>query len=158
MGNIFAASEVVELGVQIEKNGRDFYNTLVTQAYDQRSKDLFQYLAKEEEKHIVVFQKILETLDKYEPPQVYADDYMAYMRSLAGEHIFTQANKGTEIAKKVKNEKEALDLGIKFEQDSIVFYEGMKKVVPEFDQKAVNELIAQEELHLKKLLEIKSAL
>ncbi len=28
MGNIFAGSEIVELGIQIEKNGRDFYNTL----------------------------------------------------------------------------------------------------------------------------------
>ena len=30
MGNIFAGSEIVELGVQIEKNGRDFYQALVS--------------------------------------------------------------------------------------------------------------------------------
>ncbi len=32
MGNIFAGSEIVELGIQIEKNGRDFYNTLIKQS------------------------------------------------------------------------------------------------------------------------------
>ena len=158
MGNIFAGSEVVEMGIQIEKNGRDFYSTLVDQAWDEKSRDVFKYLAGEEEKHILVFQKIMGSLDKYEPPQIYADDYIAYMKSLAGEHIFTQANKGAEIAKKVKSSKEAVGLGIKFEQDSIVFYEGMKKVVPDFDVKAIEELILQEQLHLKKLIEIKANL
>lgn len=28
MGNIFAGSEIVEMGIQIEKNGRDFYNKI----------------------------------------------------------------------------------------------------------------------------------
>lgn len=30
MGNILNGSEVVELGILIEKNGRDFYNTLLS--------------------------------------------------------------------------------------------------------------------------------
>ena len=37
MGNIFAGSEIVELGIQIEKNGRDFYNTLVSQSKSQKA-------------------------------------------------------------------------------------------------------------------------
>ena len=32
MGNVFAGSEIVELGIQIEKNGKDFYNILVNQS------------------------------------------------------------------------------------------------------------------------------
>ncbi|HTY45417.1 MAG TPA: ferritin family protein [Patescibacteria group bacterium] len=158
MGNIFAGSEIVELGVQIEKNGRDFYNALASRSKNQKAVGIFTYLAKEEEKHIAVFQKMLEKLDAYEPPQAYADDYVAYMKALAGEHVFTQEHQGEAVAKKAASDAEAVQIGIQLEKDSIVFYEGMKKAVPEYDHKAVNELIVQEQGHLRQLVVLKEQL
>jgi rubrerythrin len=155
MGNIFAASEIVELGIQIETNGRDFYNTLVKQTKNKKATDIFQYLAGEEEKHIAVFQKILDETEKYEPPKIYADEYLAYMNALASEYIFTRKGQGELIAKKIKSDLEAVDTGIKFEKDSIIFYEGIKKAVPEYDHKIIEELIHQEENHLKQLIDLK---
>lgn len=158
MGNIFAGSELVELGIQIEKNGRDFYNTLNAQSKNQKAKDIFKYLAGEEEKHIKVFQKILEGIEKYEPPEIYASEYIAYMNALASEYVFTQKDKGSSIAKNIKTDREAVEMGIGFEKDSIIFYEGMKKAVPEYDQGIVDELITQEQNHLRQLVDLKAAL
>lgn len=156
MGNIFAGSEIVELGIQIEKNGRDFYNALAGKTKDPAAGDIFKYLAKEEEKHVATFQKILEKTQQHEPPQIYADEYFAYMNALAGDYVFTKANTGKEIARKIAGDKQAVNTGIGFEKDSIIFYEGIKKVVPEYDQKIVDELIRQEQGHLKQLLELRS--
>ena len=156
MGNIFAGSEIVELGIQIEKNGRDFYKAVVSSAKNAKAKEIFLFLSSEEEKHIAVFKQILDSTQKYEPAPVYADDYAQYMKALAGECIFTQKDKGGQIGISVKNEAEAIDLGIKFEKDSIIFYEGMKKMIPEFDLKVINELIAQEQGHLLMLLNLKN--
>lgn len=158
MGNIFAGSEIVEIGIQIEKNGRDFYNTLTEKAKNTKAKEIFKYLAGEEEKHIKVFQKILEGVEKYEPVESYPGEYFFYMNALASEYVFTQKDKGKEIAKDIKADREAVDLGIGFEKDSIIFYEGMKKVVPEYDLKVVDELIAQEQNHLRQLSELKKNL
>lgn len=158
MGNIFAGSEIVEIGIQIEKNGRDFYNTSSGQAKNLKAKEIFKYLAGEEEKHILIFQKILDSVEKYEPAESYPGEYFAYMNALASEYVFTQKDKGKEIAQKIKTDREAIDLGIGFEKDSIVFYEGIKKVVPEYDLKVVNELIAQEQSHLRQLSELKKNL
>lgn len=158
MGNIFAGSEIVELGVQIEKNGKDFYNTLTGQSKSLKAKEIFKYLAGEEEKHIKVFQSILDSVQRYEPPESYPGEYFAYMNALAGEYIFTQRDKGKKIAQKIKSDKEAVDLGIGFEKDSIIFYEGMKKVVPEYDLKIVDELIIQEQNHLRQLVDLKKQL
>ena len=155
MGNIFAGSEVVEIAIQIEKNGKDFYSTLVAQSKNQKAKDIFKYLAGEEEKHITAFQKILDSVKKYEPQEAFPGEYFAYMNSLASEHVFTQKDKGGEIAKTAKDDKKAVELGIGFEKDSIVFYEGMKKVVPEAEVKVIDGLIAQEQGHLRKLSELK---
>lgn len=158
MGNIFSGSEIVELGIRIEKNGRNFYDILSGNAKNAEAKKVFKYLTGEEEKHIVIFQKILDKTEKYEPDAVYADEYLNYMNVLASEYIFTQKDKGEEIAKKITSDKEAVDTGIKFEKDSIVFYEGMLKYVPEFDRQVVGELILQEQNHLKQLLDLKNKL
>lgn len=156
MGDIFAGSEILEVGIQIEKNGRDFYNALASQIKPLKSKEMFKYLSGEEEKHALLFQKMLDSIQKYEPAEAYPGEYFAYMHALAGESVFTQAGKGKEIAAKVKSEEEAIDIGIAAEKDSIVFYEGMKKVVPEYDQKIVDEVIVQERGHLEKLLDLKA--
>lgn len=156
--NIFAGSEIVEMGIQIEKNGKDFYETLVGQSKDEKAKDIFSFLAEEEKKHIETFQRILESVHRYEPPESYPGEYFAYMKALASEHVFTQKDKGEEMAKTTKTDVEAVDLGIKFEKESILFYEGMKKVVPESQIKVVDALIAQENNHLLKLYNIKETL
>jgi rubrerythrin len=156
--NIFAGSEIVEVGIQIEKNGRDFYNTLVEGSKNQRAKQKFKYLAGEEEKHIAIFQKILDSVHKYEPPETYPGEYFAYMNALARDYVFTGKDKGRQIAKNVKGDKEAIEMGIGFEKDSIIFYVGMKKVVPEYDHKIVDRLIEQEQDHFRQLSELKESL
>ena len=158
MANIFAGSEIVEIGIQIEKNGKDFYNTLVNQSKDQKANDIFKYLANEEEKHIAAFKKILHSVQKYQPQEAYPGEYFSYMNKLASDYIFTQKNKGTEIAKNKKSEKEGIKLGIGFEKDSVIFYEGMKKAVPTHDHKLLDELIEEEKEHLEKLSELDNSL
>ncbi|MGA2774871.1 MAG: ferritin family protein [Candidatus Omnitrophota bacterium] len=158
MVNIFSGSEIVGIGIQIEKNGRDFYRALDEQSKHKKAKEVFRYLAGEEKKHIKVFEQILSTVENYEPVESYPGEYLSYMKTLAGEYVFTQAGKGSEVAKKIKSEKEAIEKGIGFEKDSIIFYEGMKKVVMGGNVALVDQLIAQEQLHLQKLIELKSAL
>ncbi len=158
MGNILSGSEIVEIGIRIEKNGRDFYNILAGQSKTPSAAKVFKYLSGEEEKHIAVFEGILDKAHKYEPQGLDADQYFAYMDALAGENVFTRQGKGEELAKKIKSDKQAIDKGIGFEKDSIVFYEGIKKVVPDYDSGIVDVLIAQEKNHLKQLIDLKSSI
>jgi len=158
MAVIFTGTEIVGLGIEIEKNGKDFYETLAVQSKSDAVKKLFKYLAGEEEKHIAVFEKILNASEKYEPAESYQGEYFSYLKALAGECVFTKKGKGKEIAKNIKTDKEAVGVGIVFEKDSIIFYDGMKKVVPEYDHKIINELISQEQNHLTQLIELKEKL
>ncbi len=155
MGNLFGAGEIVDTAVQIEKNGKVFYEIMATKAQSEKTKEIFIFLGDEEDKHIVAFQKLSETIEQYDAPESFPGEEAEYMKSLAAEHIFTQANKGKEVADKVQDDKEAIDLGIQFEKDSIVFYEAMKKAVREHEHKILDELITQEKDHLLKLSEIR---
>ncbi|MDD5196629.1 MAG: ferritin family protein [Candidatus Omnitrophica bacterium] len=158
MGNIFAGSEVVALGIQIEKNGRDFYNRMAEQSKVLKAREVFRFLTGEEEKHIKVFQGILDKTRKFEPQGQDTDEYYAYMNTLAREYIFTQKDEGEKIAKAIQTDKEAIEKAISFEKDSVVFYEGLKKIVPDYDVKIIETLIVQEEGHLKQLIETKKLL
>ncbi len=46
---MFTASEILEMAAQIEINGKDFYSTLTAQSKNQKAKDIFKYLAEQEE-------------------------------------------------------------------------------------------------------------
>ncbi len=155
MEDIFAGKEIVEIGIQIEKNGRDFYNTLLRKSKDLKAQELFKFLATEEEKHIKTFQKILEKTNKFETQGLDSDDYFAYMNALASEHVFTKANTGELVAKSIKSDQEAIEMAIGFEKDSIIYYEGVKKVVSDYDIKTVDALIIQEQDHLRRLIKMK---
>lgn len=158
MGNLFRGWELVKIGIQIEKNGRDFYNALAGRLKDSQAAGIFRYLAGEEEKHMAVFQGILDKIDKDEPAESYPGEYVDYMKVLAGESIFTEENKGRELAQKPGTDKEAVNMGIDFEKDSIVFYQGMKKAVPKSDHKIIDDLIGQEQNHLRQLVDLKKKL
>ena len=151
MGNIFSGSEVVEIGVQIEKNGRDFYDGAAKLSKNPEAKEAFRFLKGEEEKHIRTFEDILSKVKKYGPSEAYPGEYFAYLKTLSEDHVFTKKDKGTESAKSIKTDAEGVDLGIKFEKESIAFYEGMKKVVLEGEQKTIDRLIGEEQSHLKRL-------
>ena len=154
MKDLYSGSEIVELGIQIEKNGRDFYTVLARQTKNKAAAEIFVYLAGEEEKHIEAFKSILEQTEKFEVPSSYADEYFAYMNALAGGYVFTQKDKGSQIAKGITRDKEAVLMGIGFEKDSILFYEGMKKTVPQGHLSVIDGLIRQEQGHLKQLSDL----
>ncbi|MFC1570271.1 ferritin family protein [Candidatus Omnitrophota bacterium] len=155
MGETFSACEVVELGIQVEENGKDFYLALSDKADDPKVVEVFKYLADAEEKHIAAFRTIFDSTCKYEPEGVYPDEYFSYMNSLASQYVFTQQGKGEEVAREVKSYLEGIDLGIKFEEESIAFYEGMKRIIPPESVDVIDKLIAEERKHLDILIELK---
>jgi len=157
MSNIFSASEIVELAIEIEKNGQDFYYALIKKSKFPKAQEVFQHLAIEEGKHILAFKGILDTVQKFRHVS-YPVEYLAYINSLAEGHIFTQKNMGEGIALKVKSELQGVELGISFEKDSVAFYEGMKKAVPANENKIIDQIIAQEQVHFKQLSDLKKDL
>lgn len=154
----YSITEVLQIGVEIEKNGRDFYEELVKFSDDEDSINIFTYLAEQESNHITAFKKMLDSVENYEQQEVYPEEYFSYLGKLASENVFTKDNEGKKAAQSVKTPIEAVDLGIKFEKDSISLFEAMKKVVPLENKSIINSLIAQEHGHLKDLLEIKEIL
>ncbi|MFH1368452.1 MAG: ferritin family protein [Elusimicrobiota bacterium] len=156
--SLFSAGEIIQLGIQIEQNGREYYLDVAKKSKSKEAKEIFEFLADEESKHEKVFKAMLSSVEKYESPEAYSEDYDAYMKSLSKEHVFTGKNKGKEAASLAKSDLQAVGMAIGFEKDSILLFQEMKKLVSEEGHAAVDKLIEQEQGHLAKLALLKGAI
>ncbi|NOX97590.1 MAG: ferritin family protein [Nitrospirae bacterium] len=158
MSGIFKGSEIVEIGIQIEKNGWEFYQSLADSSQNEKVRESCRYLAGEEKKHIEDFEKLLPSLEKYVPPESYPGEYEAYVKALSEEHVFTNNNAVKDMIQKAPSDKEAIQIAIGFEKDSLLFFGEIGKFVPNYDRQVIEELIRQEREHLSKLSELKKTI
>ena len=156
MGENLTIQEIIEIAIEIEKNGAAFYNALTKSAETNRLKELYDYLSKEEARHITRFQEILESVGGYQISEAYyATQYMGYMKALADERVFTSDLSAAEVAERAGSPREAIDIAIGFEKESVIFLHEMWNLVPESDRKAIEKLLDEERDHLRRLAAIK---
>ena len=155
MSHFFKASELVELAILIERNGEEFYSSLKKSTQNENAREVFSYLAGEEKKHIAIFQNLLQPLEKYQPIESYPGEYEGYTKAMADSHVFTKKDTGKDLAQKIKTPLEAIDVAMRFEKDSILFFESMRQFIPNAEHKTVDELINEERDHIVKLKELK---
>ena len=149
---VFRAGEIVGFAVRIEEIGEEFYRTLAASVGNTDVKAAFDLLASEEREHIRIFKRLLDTVEKYEPPfESHSGEYEQYVKAFVQQNIFTKERIGEFKAKKASSEVEALEIGIDVEKDSIIFYNEMRNWVHESEHGVIEE----EKRHLTKLVDIK---
>jgi rubrerythrin len=155
MAVFFSGSELLEIAIGIERNGMAFYQALADKTGNRDIKDIYNYLAGEEKKHLDTFQGMSDSLGQIKPPETYTEEYMLYLKSLVDSAVFSNVNEAQQKAGKMSNEIEALDTGIQAEKDSILFYMELQNLVRERDRKVVLNIVDEEKKHLRQLSELK---
>lgn len=159
MGTGFSIKEIVDIGIQIEQNGEAFYKKVLEKVTSDKAKNIFNFLANEEVKHIKMFENIAKEADTIKEDEGnFPAEYFDYVKALASEHLFTNAGQGELLSQKVTTDIEAIEIGISFEKDSIIFYQEMLRMVKDKDVEVLNKIIEQEKMHLTKLISIKNYL
>jgi len=154
----FSGSELVNIAIGIERRGIAFYDIMTKSTRNAATRDVFQYLADVEREHAQIFQNMLAEADKYQIPETYAGEYGAYLQALVDSAVFTDDFVTSEMATKANSDIEALELAISAEKDSILFYHGLKEIMPQGVQPTVNKIISEERSHLRQLSELKKKL
>jgi len=130
----FSPAELYNIAIAVERRGAAFYDTLARSSQGEQVKKTFLALAAMEHQHIQTFQKLLDSA-------VFNDDLAT-----------------SELVTKVDTDKEAVEVGIGAEKDSILFYEQLKDIVAGDAAGDIGRIISEEKEHLRKLAEIKSLL
>ena len=154
-GNILAPDEVLKLAIEIENNGKEFYESMAIKVKEEDLKKLLDFLAQEEEKHRKIFEEMLENLGETEIVEAYSGEYQAYMKALSDECVFTQKILKEKIERGFENPEQLLDFALRVEKDSIILYTEMKQHVLR-NQSALDKIIEEERKHFIMLSELKS--
>lgn len=148
---MFRASEVFAFARAIEQNGRAFYQAMAAGARDNQVQQLFQRLAREEAQHILDFERLAARVAAYDPPETYPGEYAEYMQALVDNNVFPRDLDPGELTRQISNDQDALKLAMGFEKDSLLFFGGLKNLVPDAEAAQVDELLRQERRHLCEL-------
>jgi rubrerythrin len=154
----FSGSELINIAIGIERRGIVFYDIMAKSTKNDAAREVFHYLADMEREHIQTFQGMLGEADKYQPLPDQAGEYTAYLQALVDSAVFSDDLVTSEMATRAESDTEALELAIRAEKDSILFYYQMRDIMPQRAQPTVNKIIAEEKSHLRQLSELKRKL
>ena len=156
MGVKFSGFEIGEMAIQIERNGKAFYEVLEKKSNDQDMKVFFRYLADQEDVHMEKFKELRDTISKegYVAPYDW-DEARDYLAALVSKEIFSSENVGAKIAEDAPNEKAAFDAAIGLEKDSLLFYHEMMRFVNKADHPLIEAIAEEERKHIVTLTEKK---
>lgn len=145
----FNANEIFEMAIQIEENGVKFYTVAAERVSDPKEKELLLRLADMEKDHAQTFKTMKKELSPDEKASNVFDpenESLLYLKSLADLRVFFEKELNTSSL------KEILKDAIVAEKDSIVFYLGMKDLVPaDKGRDRLDDIIKEEMGHIRLL-------
>lgn len=155
----FSADEIFEMAEQIERNGARFYRKMAEKISDKSIGELLLDFAAMEDDHERVFASMRADLsDKEREPNVFdpGDEAALYLRALADLRVFNEkAEDGFVLPEDLSESEKGIKVfreAIKQEKDSIVFYLGMKGLVPEnLGREKIDSIIKEEMKHIRLL-------
>lgn len=155
----FSAREIFDIGVQIEVNGKAFYEAAAKKVAETAMKEFFLELAAWENTHIALFGELRDALPKgagnvplFDPN----DEAATYLQATADSHVFVKNKDMVGLVAGCKSPLDIIELAMTFEKDSVVYYTTMKKVVAKnLGQDKVDRLIDEEIKHIGMLAQRK---
>jgi len=157
----FNANEIFEMAEEMERNGAKFYRKAAQNASDKQTKQMLLDLAGMEDGHLKTFQNMREELSGREKEPIVFDpnnEAVLYLQAMADARGFEGKITPTKELTGSETLKEVLETALNSEKESVVFYFGLKGLVPVRAGRDKVEAIIIEELgHITTLLnELKS--
>lgn len=150
MAITFNADEILQMAERIERNGAGFYSLAAERL--KAFRDIFLRLARQEEEHRSVFSGMRANLSAAErEPTAYDPDQENgfYLQAIADRAVFNPDQNLRELFPPSVSLADVVNIAIGKEKDSIVFYAGMKQVVPEkLGGEKMNLIIREEFRHI----------
>jgi rubrerythrin len=145
------ADEVLQMAEQIERNGSRFYRRASQGFAEPRARELLLDLAIAEDEHEKVFAAMRADLSPQEREPTVPDPWgeaVWYLRGMADGQLFDVKADPSELLTGKETMEEILRTAIGLEKDSIVFYLGLKDIVPErLGKQRIDDIIREEMGH-----------
>lgn len=151
----FSVSEIIELAVQTEKLGHEFYD-FMSKKYkdDEEISRLLSTLAAQEVLHQRRFSKLKETVE-----DDITDDHETveqYLRALVESRFFLGPGKSLSDLEHLRSAQDVLKYALGFEKETLLYYLGLRDIVSGKD--VIDAIIDEEKNHIRLLSRMKKQL
>ncbi len=151
----FNAQEVFEMAIQIEENGAAFYRKAADLQKEASDKKFLQALAQVEDRHKASFQEMKILVSDLEKSQTVFDpneELSFYLKAMADAHGGEGNPEVLELLTGKETMAEIVTMAIGLEKESILFYLGLKDMVPpKYGREKIDEIINEEKKHVVQL-------
>lgn len=149
----FNAEEIFLLAEKMERNGAEFYRKAAAlQKEDSQERELLLGLAYMEDEHLKTFREMREEMSRPEwKSDAFAggDEAAAYVQAMADGYVFNTKENPAAALRGKETLRQILNTALRLEQESIIFYLGMKDMTPEkFGKDRVEAIIGEEKRHI----------
>jgi rubrerythrin len=157
MSIFFNAAEILEMAIQIERNGAKFYRTAGANAIEPPIKSMFDELAAMEVQHQATFSAMLKEVTAKGTATTFdlEEQGALYLRAMVEGKVFdTKSDPSSKLTGK-ESLDQILNIAIGLEKESIVFYVGIKEMVrEESDKEQIDHIIREEMGHISTLADV----
>lgn len=151
----FNADEIFKIAEEIEINGAEFYRKAAGLFEDEGTRTTFEDLAAWEDNHLEAFREMHREITSEEAkPTAWDPDGEAemYLQAFADGHVFDTSVKPADRLDGAQSVPDILRMAIGLEKDSVVFYTGLRQLVPAaLGKDRIKEIIREEMNHITTL-------
>nr|WP_320192889.1 ferritin family protein [uncultured Desulfobacter sp.] len=151
----YNAAEAFEMAIQIEKNGAAFYRKAAALQTKDEDKKFLETIAKMEDRHQGGFEEMKTALSDAEKSQTVFDpneEMSLYLKAMADAH---GGEGNPDVTAQLTGEEsmtQIIKTAIDLEKESILFYIGLKDMVPpKLGREKIDEIIQEEQKHVAQL-------
>lgn len=148
-----SVTEVIDIARRLEAIGEGFYDEAARHVRTAEARKLLKWLAREEERHAVVFERVLQRLGSLGADGDWRVDehYLAYLTTLAQSHVFPTVESARQRAAELQTDEAVICQALLFERASVAFFEALSERLAPADQAVIGELVAEEHRHIAAL-------
>jgi rubrerythrin len=150
---MFSILEIIDIAIQLEKNGEKVYRQATGQVRDEELKQILAWFADEEIRHADFFSSLKKGVE--EDASEHFDEKMS--RELIDRFVKEQMFSLKEVDFTLIDDlDDLLNVFIEFEEDTLLFFEMLHPFVTNSnDSKKMDQIINEEKSHIKQLHELK---
>ena len=153
---MFSVTEIYDMAITLEKNGRQFYEEALSRVIDTQVKKLITFLRDQEIEHLEVFTKLKnQHLGKNPQRRVTPPGMKDFVDDIMSGRLLSWEDHP--VISEDTSFQSILKAALEFEKDGLAFFQFMKEALdsPE-DLAEIERILEQEHDHVEKLKSLKA--
>ena len=156
------ADEIFEMAVRIEANGARFYRKAAGFQSDSQNRKMLDKLAIMEDHHKITFEEMRKSLSEADKTATVLDpenEASQYLAAMADAHGGEGSPAAADLLTGKESLAEIIDIAVGLEKESILFYIGLKDMIPpKYGRDKLDKIIAEERKHVVELSALRKKL